>query len=69
MIGTSCAFSIERGDIPAMQDSAEHGPRPTLNGILFNQLLVIIKKPYGKIKIEHIKQRHSDLSPDGRRVL
>ena len=32
-------FSIERGDIPAMQNFAEYGPRPMLNGILFNQLL------------------------------
>ncbi len=39
MIGTSFAFSIERGDIPAMQNSAEHGPRPMHNGIPFNQLL------------------------------
>ena len=32
-------FSIERGDIPAMQNSAEHGPPLMLNGILFNQRL------------------------------
>ena len=38
MIGTSIAFSIERGDIPAMQNSADLGPQPMLNGILVNQL-------------------------------
>lgn len=38
MIATSSAFSIERGDIPGMQNSAEHAPRPMLNGILSNQL-------------------------------
>ncbi len=36
---TAFVFSIERGDMPALQNSAEHGPRPMLNGILFNQLL------------------------------
>ena len=39
MIGSSFAFPIGRGDIPAKQNSAEHGPRPMLNGILFSQLL------------------------------
>ncbi len=39
MIGTSFAVSIERGDIHAMQDSAEHGRRSMLHEILFNQLL------------------------------
>lgn len=34
MIGMSFAFSIERGDIPA-----KHGPRPMIDGSLFNQLL------------------------------
>lgn len=42
MIGTSFAFSIERGDIPALQNSAELGPQPMLNGILFNQQLGLI---------------------------
>ena len=44
MIGTSFAFSSERGDIPAMQNSTEHGPSSMLNGILFNELLSLHKK-------------------------
>ena len=39
MIGASFAFSIERGDIAARQNSAYNCPRSILNRILFNQLL------------------------------
>lgn len=38
LIGTAFVFSIERGDIHAMRNSAEHGPRSLLNRILFNPL-------------------------------